>query len=275
MALLHNERKAEAVAMLHDVRKLLARAGVKIVSGWRQPRRTLESCDLAISIGGDGTMLQCARLLAPLGTPVLGLNAGGLGFLSSLDFKDFQRELKRIFSSGFVVENRWMLSVEVRRGARALFGPETALNDCVVRCHDQARAVLFRIESRRRQVADIFGDGVIVATPTGSTAYALAVGGPVVVPGVDAFLLAPVGPHALTMRPIVTPAWYPISIRVERKNPYDRPQALVSLDGQIQRSIRVGDEVHIRREDHPFKLLVPPERSHFDLLRRKLKWGQR
>lgn len=258
------------------VRELLKNGGIKVRNlGRKPPTKSLGDCDIAIAIGGDGTMLRAARLLAPFAVPMLGINAGGLGFLSAVDLAGFEKEFKRIFSGGFEIENRSMISVEVRRASKIIFGPQAVLNECVVRCSDQARAVILEVESRKRFVAKYFGDGLIISTPTGSTAYSLAVGGPVVFPGVDAFLLAPICPHSLTSRPLMTPTWNPLMVRMVRKSSTDQPQALVSLDGQLGQNLLVDDEVHIRRYDKPFRLMLPPERSHFDLLRNKLKWGER
>ncbi len=258
------------------MRSQLRKSGIKArAAGKKISAKIFGDCDIAIAVGGDGTMLRAARVLAPHAVPLLGINAGGLGFLSAVDLQGFKADFKRIFSGGFEIENRWMLSVEVRRASKTVFGPMAALNDCVVRCSDQARAVMLDVESRKKFVANYFGDGIIVATPTGSTAYSLAVGGPVVFPGVDAFLLSPICPHSLTSRPLMTPAWNPLTVRLVRKSDTDRPQALVALDGQLGQALKVGDEVHIRRYDKPLKLMLPPERSHFDLLRNKLKWGER
>ena len=276
MALFHNPDKAQAVRALGSVKSLLRRAGVTVRAA--SPDRTapwLKGCDAAIALGGDGTMLRIARLLAPLGVPPLGVNAGGLGYLSAMDLEDFPRAVGRIAAGRFVVEQRWMLSVEVRRGGRRVFGPGTALNDCVVRCGDQARAIRLEVESLGRFVAAYFGDGLVLATPTGSTAYALAAGGPVIIPGVDALLLAPICPHALTQRPVVVPADHPMTVRLTRRNPHDKPVALVALDGQVGLRLAVGDEVQVSRSAHPLRLLVGPERTHYELLRAKLKWAER
>lgn len=276
VVLFHNENKVQAVRALGTVRRLIERDGVEVRLAVRRGlAANLKACDIAIAIGGDGTMLRTARLIAPYGLPLLGINTGGLGFLSAVDLLGFRHDLKRIFAGEYVMEPRWMLSVEVRRGRKTITGPEPALNDCVIRCSDHARAMVLEVESANQLVTSCFGDGLIIATPTGSTAYALAVGGPVVVPGVDALLVVPICSHALTQRPLVTSAEHPVAVRLGLRNPQDKPRALVSLDGQVQRALRVGDEVHIRRGPHHLNLLVPPGRSHFELLRSKLKWGMR
>lgn len=276
MALFHNADKAQAVRALKSVRMLLERHGVKVRLG--TPGRAaawVKGFDAAIAIGGDGTMLRVARSLAPHGVPLLGVNAGGLGYLSAVDLDDFPGQVARIAAGRFVVEPRWMLAVEVRRGGKRVFGPGIALNDCVVRCGDQARAVRLEVESLGRPVAVYFGDGLVVATPTGSTAYALSAGGPVLMPGVDAIILTPICSHSLTQRPVVAPADHPLLVRLTRRHPHDKPQAIVALDGQVGLRLRVGDEIHVTRSPRPFKLLVPPERNHYELLRAKLKWAER
>jgi NAD+ kinase len=274
VVLFHNAQKPTALRTLKSVKTLLRSHKVKFaLAADKSAQRRLSDFGVAIAIGGDGTMLSAARAVAPHGVPLLGINAGTLGFLTSYDAAGFKKAFRKIFTGGLEIEDRWMLSVEVRRGTKTVYGPHLALNDCAVRT-SEVRAVRLLVESRRRFVANYFGDGMVIATPTGSTAYALAVGGPVVVPGVDAFTLAPIAPHALNMRPIVTPAYAPISIRLERKNPYDKPCGIVSVDGQLETELRLGDEVHVRRAGRPLKLLLPPERSHYDLLHSKLKWGE-
>ncbi len=270
----HNERKPEAARALQAVRRRLKKARITAwLVGGKESKKHLRTAEMAIAIGGDGTMLRAARMLAPVTAPLLGINVGGLGYFSAVHPKRFQKNCRSIVSGAYYVEQRYMLSVEMRRKGKTVFGPHPVINDCVVRAGDQVRAVLLEVESRSRRVADYFGDGIILATPTGSTAYALSVGGPVIVPGVDALLLAPICPHALTSRPLITSSSDPVILRLKRKNPYDRPRALVSLDGQLDRPLQVGDEVHVRRDGRPFRLLVPPERSYFDVLRQKLKWG--
>lgn len=167
-----------------------------------------------------------------------------------------------------------MLTVEAYRGSRRVFGPNIALNDCVIRCGDQARAILLTARSGEQFVADYFGDGLIISTPTGSTAYALAASGPIVDPRLDVVLLAPICPHTLTQRPLIIPALDPLSIRLSRRRD-EVPRTLLSLDGQLGCALKVGDVVRIGRYERPFKLLQNPKRSYFEVLRRKLKWGER
>lgn len=271
-----NETKPEAVRMMKIVLSLLKKRGVRVWIGHSgSVREKLRLADIAVALGGDGTMLRAARILAPHSIPLLGVNSGGLGFLSGTDASEFRRYCDQILNGKFVLEERWMIQVEAYRGKKRIFGPHIALNDCVIRCADQARAISLRTRSAAHFVADYFGDGLIISTPTGSTAYALAASGPIVDPSLDVLLIAPICPHTLTQRPLIVPAVNPFSVTLQTRRAMESPQVLMSLDGQLGCTLKVGDEVRIRRYEKPFKLLLNPKRSYFEILRRKLKWGER
>jgi NAD+ kinase len=270
-----NETKPEARRMMREVTSLLRRHGAQVrVCRGRPSGRELMAADLAVALGGDGTMLRAARALAPYSIPLLGINSGHLGFLTGTDLAGFRRNCRDILRGRFLIEERWMIAVEVARGKRRVFGPHLALNDCVIRCGDQARAILLTARSGARFVADYFGDGLIVATPTGSTAYALAASGPIVDPGLDVLLIAPICPHTLTQRPLIVSASSPFTVGLTSRHPGEAPHVLVSLDGQVGCALKVGDEVRVRRYDKPFRLVLDPGHSYFEVLRRKLRWGQ-
>ncbi|HXT01767.1 MAG TPA: NAD(+)/NADH kinase [Elusimicrobiota bacterium] len=269
----HNESKPDAVRALAHLRALLKQRGVATwVAAGRPSSESIRRADFAIALGGDGTMLRVAREVAPRGIPLLGVNLGTLGFLSGVEAVDLKRRLDAVVSGRFVVEERSMLTAETLRDGRRVFGPDLALNEVVIRCGDQARAITLATRSGERFVADFFGDGLIVATPTGSTAYSLAASGPIVDPSLDVTLLAPICPHTLTQRPLIVPAHLPLAIRLSPRK--DSPRVLVSLDGRPGCELRVGDEVRVRRAETPLRLLLPPGRSFFEVLRRKLKWGK-
>ncbi len=271
----HNESKPEAVRALKNVRALLKARGVRSwVAAGRPSADAVRRADFAIALGGDGTMLRVAREVAPRGIPLLGVNLGTLGFLSGSEARDVRRRLDAVLAGRFAVEERSMLTAETFRGGRRVFGPDLALNEVVIRCGDQARAVTLATRSGERFVADFFGDGLIVATPTGSTAYSLAASGPIVDPSLDVTLLAPICPHTLTQRPLIVPAHLPLTIRLARRRADEAPRVLVSLDGRPGCELKFGDEVRVRRAETPLRLLLPPGRSFFEVLRRKLKWGQ-
>jgi NAD+ kinase len=274
--LFHNANKPDAVAALDTVGSELEKRGVDVSIGEEAADpESVKGRDLAIALGGDGTMLHYSRHVAPHGVTLLGVNLGGLGFMTAVDLDGFLERIDSILAGEFRVEPRWMLSVEVRRGEEVIFGPHQALNDCVIRAISQARAVTIDVDCGVDSVSSYFGDGIVFATPTGSTAYALAVGGPVMMPDVDAFLLAPVSPHQLTARPLIVAADKPLTAELKRRNPYDQPSALVSVDGQIDHALELDEQVYLRRSAKPLNLLLPSERTHFDLLHEKLKWGVR
>lgn len=271
-----NEAKPDSSRTLALVRSLLKTRGVRAVTAASVPSaRSLRDADLAIALGGDGTMLHVAREVAPRGVPLLGVNIGTLGFLSATEAGDLKRCLNAVLAGRFAVEERSMLSAEVLRGGRRIFGPDLALNEVVIRCGEQARAITLSTRSGERFVADYFGDGLIVATPTGSTAYSLAASGPIIDPSLDVTLVAPICPHALTQRPLIVPAHLPLTIRLGKRREGEVPRVLVSLDGRPGCDLKIGDEVRVRRAETPLRLLLPPGRSFFEVLRRKLKWGQR
>lgn len=271
-----NESKPDAARTVAHIRKLLRQRGIKSwVAGGRGTAEAARRADFAIALGGDGTMLHVARQVAPRGIPLLGVNLGTLGFLSGAESAEFKRRIDAVLEGRFPVEERSMLTAEVVRGGRRIFGPELALNEVVIRCGEQARAITLSTRSGERFVADYFGDGLIVATPTGSTAYALAASGPIVDPSLDVTLIAPICPHTLTQRPLIVPAHLPLSIKLGRRRADEAPRVLASLDGRPGCELRIGDEVHVRRAETPLRLLLPAGRSFFEILRRKLKWGQR
>ena len=270
----HNESKPDAVRALKHLRALLKRRGVATwVAAGRPSSESIRRADFAIALGGDGTMLRVAREVAPRGIPLLGVNLGTLGFLSGVEAGDLKRRLDAVVSGRFMVEERSMLTAETFRDGRRVFGPDLALNEVVIRCGDQARAITLATRSGERFVADFFGDGLIVATPTGSTAYSLAASGPIVDPALDVTLLAPICPHTLTQRPLIVPAHLPLTMRLTPRRA-ETPRVLVSLDGRPGCELRVGDEVRVRRAETPLRLLLPPGRPFFEVLRRKLKWGK-
>lgn len=271
----YNETKPEAVKTLRLVRRLFQARGVRVWVEREDSARMPRLADLAVALGGDGTMLRVARRVAPRSIPLLGVNFGEVGFLSGVEARELPSLVGALLEGRFTVEERSMLSVEVLRGGRRVHGPSTALNECVIRCGDQARAILLSARSGTRFVADYFGDGLIVSTPTGSTAYALAASGPIVDPSLDALLVAPICPHALTQRPLLLPADRPVSLRLERRREGEVPRVHASLDGRVAASLRVGDEVRVTRYELPLRLLMRPGRHFFESLRRKLKWGKR
>jgi len=233
----------------------------------------LKTADAAVAVGGDGTVLYAARHVIKRGMPVLGINAGGLGFLSGIEQKEFLKSAGLFLAGGFRKIKRSLLSVSVTRGRKTIFGPLPALNDCVIRS-PEARAFTLRASFGCQFLSEYFGDGLIISTPSGSTAYSLAASGPIVMPELEVFLLSPICPHTLTHRPIVLSAKEELKVSVLGGRP--GPQAMsLAIDGQENFPLEPGDFVAVRRHPRSFEMLAPAGFSYFDILRRKLSWGER
>jgi NAD+ kinase len=233
-------------------------------------RSTLaESCSLAIVVGGDGTLLNAARSLAESGIAVLGVNLGRLGFLVDVSPEDMTQQLEKILAGDFIEEERTLLHATVTRNNDQLCAT-SALNDVVVHKRDVARMIEldtwidgFFLNTNR-------SDGLIISTPTGSTAYALSGGGPILHPKVDAITLVPICPHTLSNRPIVVHDESVINIIVHQGT----LEAMVSCDGQISHTLAAGDHITIRKNRHSLRLLHPRGHDYFAVLREKLGWSE-
>lgn len=276
VSLFFNSDKPEAVRNLKKIATVLRSHRVDInTEGDADFFNHLTRSDIAIAVGGDGTMLKAARNVAPFGVPLLGINSGGLGFLAGLEAPDFSRYALEILSGHFRQEERLMIETEIWREKQKIFGPVLALNDCVIRCGDQARAVLLEMKSEGHKIADYLGDGLIVSTPTGSSAYALAASGPLIEPSLQVLLSLPICSHMMTQRPLIFPASERVSVILRKRRSNDIPQVFLSIDGQISRPIDVEDEVHLRRFKKTLKVLLSPESSYYETLRKKIHWGER
>lgn len=226
--------------------------------------------DLVIVLGGDGTLLAAARVFAKSGVPILSVNLGALGFLTEVRLADLYTHLDAWTSKCCTTESRAMLHMELWRGGK-LYREHDVLNDVVVAKGAIARMGQFSVEVDDQLAASFRADGIIVSTPTGSTAYSLAAGGPVVVPGVDTHIVTPICPHQLTLRPIVVPGTSNILVRIEAVP----EQTYLTVDGQEAIQLRIDDELRCRRSDHSVKLVRLGNNGFFDVLRSKLKWGER
>jgi NAD+ kinase len=229
--------------------------------------------DLVVVLGGDGTLLSVANCVGAAGVdvPILGVNFGSLGFLTEATLPELYPSLEAALSGQARIEERLMLCATTIRAGAAL--PEhLALNDVVITKAPRARMTDLSVSVGDEFVTRVKADGLIVATPTGSTAYNLAAGGPIVQPVVDAIVLTPIAPHMLTNRPIVIPA-----SSVVRVQPMiaERDELYVTFDGQAGYQLEAGDEVRIRCADRRVRLLRPSSRSYFEVLRQKLKWNER
>ncbi len=225
---------------------------------------------LVIVLGGDGTLLAAARIFAETGTPILSVNLGFLGFLTEVRLGDLYVTLDGWCHDCHVIDARAMLHAELWRDGE-LHSTYEALNDVVVSKGDIARMGDFAVEMDGTSVARFRADGVIVSTPTGSTAYTLAANGPILTPDVDAMVITPICPHLLTLRPIVVRGDALITVRIEGIP----NQALLTMDGQQAVSLQLGDEVRCQRSTHTVNLIRLRESGFFEALRSKLSWGER
>ncbi len=226
--------------------------------------------DFVVVLGGDGTLLSAARAVALAGIPILGVNLGSLGFLTEVPLSELYPTLDALHESRCAVESRSMLHCNLLRGG-ALVAHYDALNDAVVNKAAIARLASFDLFIDGALVTNYKADGLIISTPTGSTAYSLAALGPILMPDVDTFVVTPVCPHSLTHRPLVVrdSARIEVLIRCTDKEVY------LSIDGQVGMPVCDGDRLTCRRSEHSVKLLRLADHNFFDVLRTKLKWGER
>ena len=226
-------------------------------------------CDLAIAIGGDGTMLKAAHLACKHEIPLLGINSGRLGFLADIPANAIEGHLNAIFAGSFVEDERFLLHLEVLREDKSLL-ISSALNDVILHKWNIARLVEFETYVNGSFVHRQRSDGLIVTSPTGSTAYALSGGGSILHPSLDALALVPICPHTLTNRPIVIDGNSLVEIVVGTRK---TDRARLTCDGEIECELAPGDRVHVQKKDKKIRLIHPEGHDHFSVLRAKLQWG--
>ena len=229
-----------------------------------------EGCDLVIVLGGDGTLLSAARAIGRREIPLFPVNLGGLGFLTAITRDEIFPELERAFRGEHRIAKRKLLSTEVVRGGETVSSFD-ALNDAVLAKSALARMIDLDTHVDEQFMCAYKADGLIISTPTGSTAYSLSAGGPIIFPSVPAICLTPICPHMLTNRPVLVPETS--VIRVVSHGPDE--SVFLTIDGQVGIPIRDGDTVVCRSSDYSLHLIRPPHMMFFDVLRQKLKWGER
>lgn len=249
-----NQKKPSARKIYEHARKLLCQQGF-IIS--KKP-------DFIMVLGGDGTMLSAAHVHARKGTPILGVNAGGLGFLTNITLAQLPAALDEIRHKKFVIEKRMMVMARYER--RTLY----ALNDITILTRIPGRAVELSATINKEYISRFIADGIIVATPTGSTAYSLATSGPILLPDTEALVVTPVAPHTLSVRPIVLPASSEVKINIGEKG-----KATLVADGQHMIPVRNGKNIVFRKARYVVRLIKPFHISFFHTLREKMKWGGR
>ncbi|HES77088.1 MAG TPA: NAD(+) kinase [bacterium] len=225
--------------------------------------------DLVIAVGGDGTLIHAAHGLAAYDTPVLGINLGRLGFLVDISPDEMTSRLERIFNGEYVLEKRFLLRGDVVRQGE-IFHSSDVFNDLVYKVRDTVRMIEFETHIDGRYLLTQRSDGMVISTPSGSTAYALSSGGPILTPGLEAVVLAPICPHTLSNRPIVVPSTSVIEICATR---HSRANSLVSFDGQCQVDLEPKDSLRITRSSRCAQLIHPSDYDYFHILRAKLHWG--
>lgn len=229
----------------------------------------LKDIDLVIGMGGDGTMLRCARECAAKNIPIFGINCGTLGFLAAAEKEELSAALDALLAGKYVSHKRLLLQTVVKTsGNTQIF---TAFNDVVLHSSNM-RTFYVNATFNGTKMPSYFGDGVIVSTPTGSTAYSLAAGGPIVEPNVEVLVITPICPHSLHQRPIVLPATGLLQLSPSFKNKEDG--AIVSFDGQLNLPLEPGAVLELSRAPHEVELLTLPQRGFFGVLHKKLSWGK-
>ncbi len=228
-----------------------------------------ERVDLIIVLGGDGTILYTARLLNGKKTPILGVNLGGLGFLTAVKRDELYSALEKVIKDEFEVEERMMLSVNLCRNGK-IISNYSVLNDVVVK-GTLARLISLETRINEEYVNTYRADGLIVATPTGSTAYSLSAGGPILYPTIHSITLAPICPFNLTNRPVVIPDWMNIKVIIRGK----QCKPFLTVDGQVDQPLEDGDVIDIKRSESSIYLLKCPGKSYFDILGERLLWERK
>ncbi len=273
--LVANLDKKVAGPLCEQIRSFLEDSGVTVVVFAFQGQASnlpVEEFDLAICLGGDGTVLFCARLLAPAGVPILPINLGRLGFITEVSPEQWKAALQSWCHGELSISNRMLLSVTVERSGRKT-GEFTALNDMVISSGGTSKAVRIihlTVQNSTDIVARYRADGLIISTPTGSTGYSVAAGGPILHPELDAMLMNPICPFTLNNRPLVFPGNEELRVLV---NEYEREDLVLTVDGQILFHIRPDDLVTVRRSDFSAAIVRSGERSFYEVLRRKLGWA--
>src|SRR6476620_1543691 len=233
------------------------------------PENLAVNADLILVLGGDGTMIATSRLMANTEVPVLGVNYGGLGYLAEFRIEELYAALESILEGNYRLDRRVMLAVELVRGDESVTR-NRVLNDVVINKSALARIIEIEAYLNQQFVNAFRADGLIVSTPTGSTAYNLSAGGPVIFPSMNAVVITPICPFTLSNRPIVVPDDAVIELHLKT----DQEDVSLTLDGQVGFPLKVADRVVIRKSQTTFNLVQPANRNYFDVLRDKLRWGR-
>lgn len=259
------------IALIFNKKKPMVEEAVQRIKTWAagQEHTVLlsksldESVDFVLALGGDGTMLRAVRETEDLEIPVMGINLGGLGFLTAFQSSEIDQALTDLSRKKVRIEKRMLIKTTIRN--EVFF----ALNDATFNMSNDARSVELSAFVNGDFLTRFTGDGLIVSTPTGSTAYSLAAGGPILDPRLEAILLTPICPHALSARPMLVPPTYTVTVEVGAKN----PTVILTVDGQERRILNTGERAEFSKSDRHAKIVMPEKVSFFEILRRKMRWG--
>jgi NAD+ kinase len=276
VAVMVNPGKSGARTVAAQLKRLFRRLGVgarwveaiEVEMPEAREDFALAGDDLLISVGGDGTLLQAARRSRRSGVPLLGINAGSLGFLTSVGRHAVLACMPRIMAGEYAVSERMTLAVKVERKGKTIF-TGWALNEAVIFRGHHAHMIRLDVDVGGHHLSDYMCDGLLLATPTGSTAYSLSAGGPVISPSAPVLLITPICAHALTNRPVILDARDVVRVRVPARS----PALALSLDGTACVDLVSGDEVSVRKDTHPVRLVHLPENDFYAVLRQKLRWS--
>ncbi len=224
--------------------------------------------DIVIVLGGDGTLISVARLIGSKGTPILGVNLGSLGFLTEVTLDEMYPLLEKILVGEMSMDERWTLDASVQRGDKEL-AKFTVLNDVVINKGALARMILMETVIDSQYLNTYRADGLIISTPTGSTAYSLSAGGPIINPKVGAIIISPICPHSITNRPIVVREDVLVEVTIRSEN----EDVLVTLDGQEGFPLQYLDKVVVKKSENVIRLITSPDKDYYEVLRQKLRWG--
>jgi NAD+ kinase len=282
IGVVYREHTPEVLAIVDRLRAWAKEVGVAALveeNAGRGPHPSLDLAatpvDLVVALGGDGTLLRASRLVVGTDVPVLGVNLGRLGFLTAIPDSYLEGGLHEVISGAAILERRFRLRSTIQAEGEPKAGNFFALNDMVVHTSGAARVTPLTLSvgdgDRFEEVGSFAADGVIVSTPTGSTAYSMSAGGPIIAPSVEAVVVTPICPHSLAVRPLVLPAHQ--TIRIGSLDPAADHQ--LTVDGQVVHGLVHGEEVLVSREDRPLTLVRLPGQTFFKTMRRKLNWAAR
>ena len=281
VGIITKKNKPEAIGACRNLSKWLQAQGLEViledhllkkVTGDWQPisKAHLSKVGLVVVLGGDGTLLSAARLITNGNIPILGVNLGGLGFLTAFSLDELFAVLEKILSGKFETEKRMMLTSTIIRNNKTL-AEYSVLNDVVITKAAIARVIDLETSINQHYLTTFKADGLIVSTPTGSTAYSMAAGGPIVFPSLQAIILTPICPHTLTNRPILVPDSAGITVSIKSR----KEGIFLTFDGQVGQSLKAGDLVKIKKSEHFLNMIKSPFKDYFEVLRTKLRWGER